>query len=79
MPQAYCIKCKSKVDVKNGVRATYSNGTPVEKGTCAICGSKVTRILTKEERTAIKNEQMGETGQQAKPETGADNVKNGQA
>ncbi len=54
----YCIKCKAKVEMKDGVFSYYKNGTPVEKGICVICGSKVTRMLSKEEREALKAKQM---------------------
>ena len=56
---AYCIKCRQKVEIKDGKLSYYSNGTPVEKGTCTVCGGKVTRILSREERQALKEKQMG--------------------
>ena len=58
----YCIKCKTKQELKNGTISYYKNGTPVEKGVCAVCGSKVTWILTKAEREALKAKQT--TGEQ---------------
>ncbi|MGI9256964.1 MAG: DUF5679 domain-containing protein [Salinispira sp.] len=43
--QAYCVKCKTKVDIKDGVKVTMKNGRPAMKGTCSICGTGVYRIL----------------------------------
>ena len=57
MGQAFCIRCKQKVAVMEGRLAYYSNGTPVEKGTCEKCGCKVTRMLKKEERLALRENQ----------------------
>ena len=51
---AYCIKCKQKAELKDGKIVYYKNGTPAERGVCAICGTKVSRILTKEEKVALK-------------------------
>ena len=45
--QAYCVKCKKKVDVKNGEEVTMKNGRPALKGTCSICGTGVYKILSK--------------------------------
>lgn len=54
MALVYCIKCKKKVPMQGGKISYYSNGTPVSKGVCTVCGSKVTRILTKEERIVLR-------------------------
>ena len=52
--QAYCIRCKKKVDVNEGKIIYYKNGVPAERGKCANCGGLVNRILTKPEREALK-------------------------
>lgn len=54
MVLCYCIKCKQKVELKNGKIVYYKNGVPAERGECSVCGSKVSRILNKEERLALK-------------------------
>lgn len=59
--EVYCIKCKKKTELKDGQMAYYKNGTPVEKGICSVCGSKVTRILSKQEREALKAKQQAGT------------------
>ena len=44
MPEAYCVKCRKKVEVKNPEKVTLKNGKPATKGTCSNCGTKVFRI-----------------------------------
>lgn len=44
--QAYCVKCKKKVDIKNGVKVTMKNGRPAMKGVCSNCGTGVYRIMS---------------------------------
>ncbi len=42
--QAYCFKCRKKVEIKNAERVTLKNGRPATKGLCPTCGTKVFRI-----------------------------------
>jgi DNA-directed RNA polymerase subunit RPC12/RpoP len=42
--QAYCVKCRRKVEAKNPVRVTLKNGRPAMRGVCPRCGTKVFRI-----------------------------------
>jgi DNA-directed RNA polymerase subunit RPC12/RpoP len=42
--QAYCVKCRKKVEVKNPEKITMKNGKPATKGSCPNCGTKVFRI-----------------------------------
>ena len=44
MPEAYCVKCRKKVEMKNPERVTLKNGKPASKGSCPNCGTKVFRI-----------------------------------
>lgn len=44
MVEAYCVKCKAKVEVKNPEQITMKNGKPATKGECPACGTKVFRI-----------------------------------
>jgi DNA-directed RNA polymerase subunit RPC12/RpoP len=44
MPQAYCVKCRKKVEMKNPQKVTLKNGKPAMKGECPNCGTKVFRI-----------------------------------
>lgn len=42
----YCVKCRKKQEIKEGVVGETSNGRPMVKGTCPECGTKVTRFLS---------------------------------
>jgi len=42
--QAYCMKCRKKVEVRNPRAVTLKNGRPATQGTCPVCGTKVFRI-----------------------------------
>lgn len=42
--EAYCLKCKTKREVKDPVAAFNANGSPVTFGTCPVCGAKIYRI-----------------------------------
>jgi hypothetical protein len=42
--EAYCVKCKKKVEVKNPENITMKNGRPALKGQCPTCGTGVFKI-----------------------------------
>ena len=42
--QAYCFKCRSKVEIKDPQNVTLKNGRPATRGVCPKCGTKVFRI-----------------------------------
>lgn len=44
MTEAYCVKCKKKVEIKDEQKVTLKNGKPATKGLCPVCGTKVFRI-----------------------------------
>lgn len=44
MAEAYCVKCKGKVEIKNPENVTLKNGKPAIKGECPTCATKVFRI-----------------------------------
>jgi hypothetical protein len=44
MVDAYCMKCKKKVTVKDAKKTTLKNGRPATKGTCPKCGTNVFKI-----------------------------------
>ena len=44
MVQAYCVKCKSKKDMRAAKSITMKNGKPATQGTCPTCGTKMFRI-----------------------------------
>jgi RNase P subunit RPR2 len=44
MAQAYCMKCRKKVQINNPQRVTLKNKRPATRGTCPVCKTKVFRI-----------------------------------
>jgi hypothetical protein len=42
--QAYCVKCKTKRDMKNEKQVTMKNGRNAVSGICSICGTKMFKI-----------------------------------
>ena len=42
--RAYCVKCKTKREMKNEKKVTMKNGRHATKGTCPSCGSGMYRI-----------------------------------
>ena len=44
MVQAYCVKCKSKKEMKNAKEVTLKNKKKATKGECPSCGTKMFRI-----------------------------------
>lgn len=44
---AYCVMCKEKRDMKNGVIKVSDSGRRMAAGVCPICGTKMNRILGK--------------------------------
>ncbi len=42
--QAYCVKCKSKKEMKNSQSITMKNGKPATQGMCPTCGTKIFKI-----------------------------------
>ncbi len=44
MTEAYCVKCKKKVTMKDEKSVTLKNGKPAKQGICPECGTKVFKI-----------------------------------
>lgn len=42
--EAYCVKCKSKREMKDETKVTMKNGRPATSGTCPTCGTKMFKI-----------------------------------
>jgi hypothetical protein len=53
--QAYCLKCKSKKEIKGGKLLTNKKGNKYIQGNCDSCGSKINRILKKETKLEPKD------------------------
>jgi DNA-directed RNA polymerase subunit RPC12/RpoP len=47
MVEAYCMKCKKKVEMKDPKKITMKNGKPAMTGVCPKCGTKVFKIGAK--------------------------------
>jgi hypothetical protein len=47
--EGYCVKCRKKQTIKNGVVERTAKGKPMAKGTCPACGTKVTRFLSEKD------------------------------
>ena len=42
--QAYCLKCRTKREMKNAKSITLKNRRPATQGVCPVCGTKMYRI-----------------------------------
>ena len=42
--EAYCVKCRKKVDIANPVETKTKKGVPMVKGKCPVCNTSVCRI-----------------------------------
>jgi len=42
--QAYCMKCKKRVEIKDPKSIVMKNLRPATQGVCPTCGTKVFRI-----------------------------------
>jgi NAD-dependent SIR2 family protein deacetylase len=42
--QAYCVKCRTKREMKDARAITMKNKKPATQGVCPVCGTKMFRI-----------------------------------
>jgi hypothetical protein len=42
--EAYCVKCRTKKEMKNPKAVTMKNKKPASTGTCPTCGTRMFRI-----------------------------------
>ena len=45
MAEGYCVKCKAKKPIADGVEETMKNGRKAIKGKCPTCGTVMFKIL----------------------------------
>lgn len=45
MPEGYCVKCKAKKEIADGIEETMKNGRKAIKGKCPTCGVVMFKIL----------------------------------
>ena len=53
MAEGYCVKCKAKKEISEGVEETMKNGRKAIKGKCPTCGTVMFKILGKSATTAV--------------------------
>ena len=42
--EAYCVKCRTKREMKNVQQVTLKNGRPASQGVCGVCSTKIFRL-----------------------------------
>ncbi len=42
--QAYCLKCRTKREMRDAKPTVLKNGRPATQGACPVCGTKMYRI-----------------------------------
>lgn len=42
---AYCLKCRTKREIRNPRTVNLKDGRSSSQGTCQVCGTKVSRII----------------------------------
>ncbi len=45
MTEGYCVKCKTRKEITDGVEETMKNGRRAIKGRCVTCGTVMFKIL----------------------------------
>jgi len=55
MAEGYCVKCKAKKEISDGVEETMKNGRKAIKGKCPTCGTVMFKILGKSATPAPVN------------------------
>ena len=45
MLEGYCVKCKARKEISDGVEETMKNGRRAIKGRCSTCGTVMFKIL----------------------------------
>ncbi len=57
--QYYCVKCKTKREMKDPQRVTMKNGKPALKGQCAVCGTTINTILSSDKKAQAFTNSVG--------------------
>jgi hypothetical protein len=47
---AYCVKCREKVEIKDPQEVIMKNGRPAVSGSCPKCGTKVFKIKSSKDK-----------------------------
>lgn len=43
--EGYCVKCREKREIKDAEKVKMDNGRTAMKGSCPVCGTKITRFI----------------------------------
>lgn len=46
MAEGYCVRCKAKQPISDGVEEIMKNGRKAVKGKCPVCGAVMFKILS---------------------------------
>ena len=66
MPEAYCVKCRSKKEMKDAKQITMKNGKPATQGVCPECGTKMFKIGTAATAAGAKSGASAKSGSGAR-------------
>lgn len=47
MVEAFCMKCRKKVEMKDAKEETLKNNRKAMIGRCSVCGTKVVKMMKK--------------------------------
>jgi Zn finger protein HypA/HybF involved in hydrogenase expression len=76
MPEGYCVKCKAKKEIANGVEETMKNGRKAIKGKCPTCGTVMFKILGGKGTTPASSPNSPSSSTPATPAAPAGNPSN---
>ncbi len=48
--EAYCVKCKTKREMKDPKKVTMKNGRQAMRGTCPVCGTTMQGFLSESKK-----------------------------
>jgi DNA topoisomerase I len=66
--EAYCVCCKEKREMQNPEAGFTVTGTPITRGTCSVCGTKLARMGTTDAHSGLeKPEKVARKPRVAKP------------
>jgi RNA recognition motif-containing protein len=60
--EAYCVKCRTKREMKDAKAVTMKNGKPATQGVCPVCGTKMFRIGQSTEPVSQSTEPVSQSG-----------------
>ncbi len=68
--QAYCVKCRTKRDLRDPEAVYTRTGTPGSKGSCPVCGTKLFRMGHTEAHAHVpKPEKLDKPARKTKPKS----------